>query len=228
MLPYTKKLILLLLCFLPSVLCAEALSAWAFYEIKISEFARVGLSQLLGYSFVADDALINDQRKVTVDLKLTNQDQAFEVLLKLLRDYGYLVVLNEKVIRIRKETPDDKEMQTVIYRPRFRTVSYLNDLLGIASNRGIRSPQGQQSPSQLIGSQGSKSSQGQNSFSAGSASSLIDRETDVLYFHGLKKEAERIKFALLHIDVPVEQLDVIAVVYEYQVSAKNKPRWVRF
>lgn len=199
----------------------EALSAWAFYEIKLSELARVGYSQLLGFSFVADDALIKDGRLVSLDLKVDEGARAFEVLTQLLRDHGYVVVLENKFVRIRKETADDKQQETIIYRPKHRTVSYLNDVLGIVGSRGIKTNYASSTTQPGPAFSQGKDKKASQLDSVGSAASLIDRDTDILYHRDVSKEIERIKRALPLIDTPVDQLDVQAVVYEFQVSEKD-------
>jgi type II secretory pathway component GspD/PulD (secretin) len=183
-------------------------SAWAFYEIRLSELARIAFSQLLQVSFVADDAFINDQRKVSIDLKADKGGRARELLIALIRQYGYVVTDDAGLLVIRKPTDEDKGNGYALYKPRFRSVAYLNDILGLQGSRSIRPPDGQrpQSPQQ----------ESQNTPNA-----LLDRNTDVLYIKGTDIERKRILAALQMIDVPHDQVELYAVVYEFQTSSKD-------
>lgn len=132
-----KVFVTLLTCVMTFNVHGQTKSAWAFYDVKLSEIVRVGLSQLLNKSFVADDAFVRDERRVSIDLKADQADKAGAILIELLLQCGYKVDNELGIWRIRKFSDKDKETEneTLIYRPKYRSASYFYDVLGIGKNR---------------------------------------------------------------------------------------------
>lgn len=232
MLPLPKIAVFVLLCLLPCAVHSQQRSAWAFYDIKLSEIVRVGLSQLLNKSFVADDALIRDERRVSIDLKQDQAETAGPILIDLLLDAGYKVTESNGLWKIRKLTDKDKESEneTLIYRPKFRSASYFYDVLGIGKNR-TNSNTGQagvSSASGVSGAGAANSQQGQTGTGQSnynplpdSAAQYLDRSADVVYIKGSTREIDSYTKQIAVLDQPIEQVDIAAVVYEFQTNENN-------
>lgn len=199
---------------------SEQKSSWAFYDIKLSEMVRLGLSQLLNKSFVADDAFIRDDRRVTLDLKQDQAARAGPLLIDLLLEYGYTVTEFNGLWKIRKSTDQDKEnvIETLVYRPKFRAASYFYDVLGVGKDgaRGRNSSSGVSGTERDI-STGSKAVQ-QGGESSTSAATYIDRGADVVYLRGTAKQIAQYADIIGQLDVAEEQIDITASVYEFQSS----------
>jgi general secretion pathway protein D len=195
-------------------------SSWAFADIKLVDLTRFALSQALGLSFVADDALLNDQRRVSVDLKPGQAGNVLEVLSSLLEDAGYIVSDLAGVIKIRKNEGVQSELQTIIYKPKHRTAGYLIDALGIGSNRSA-SPFGGTGPGTGANtSTGARGSSGSGQYNdnrqeAGSASQYIDRSTDVVVVKQRRTDVDQTRRAIEILDQPADQVEIVASVYEY-------------
>jgi general secretion pathway protein D len=197
-------------------------SAWAFYDVKLSEIVRVGLSQLLDKSFVADDALIRDERRVSLDLKQDQSAKAGPLLIDLLLEYGYTVTEVNGLWKIRKSTEKDKEdgTETLIYRPKFRSASYFYDVLGFGKNSSssgnsaglFSASNGKQSSESL------RSNDSKNSESSTSATSYIDRSSDVVYLRGTANQIRQYNRLINELDTAEEQVDITASVYEFQAT----------
>lgn len=201
-------------------------SSWAFADVRLVDLTRFALSQALGLSFVADDALLNDQRRVSVDLKPAQAGNVLQVLSSLLEDAGYIVTDLSGVIKIRKSEGVQSELQTIIYRPKHRSASYLIDALGLGANsrQGAYGGQGAGTSTNAASGAGSSSGGGQyndNKQEAGSASQYIDRSTDVVVFKQRRTDVEQTRRALEILDQPAEQVDIAANVYEYTTGDKG-------
>jgi type II secretory pathway component GspD/PulD (secretin) len=184
------------------------------------------LSQALGLSFVADDALLNDQRRVSVDLKPAQSANVLEVLSSLLEDYGYIVSDLSGVIKIRKSEGVQSELQTIIYRPKHRTAAYLIDAVGLGSNRGSSALGGGSGAGTGTNtSTGARSTSGGSPYNdlkqeSGSALQYIDRSTDVVVFKSRKSDADQTRRALEILDHPADQVEIVTSVYEYASTDK--------
>ncbi len=213
---------------------AQSKSAWAFYDVKLSEIVRVGLSQLLNQSFVADDALVRDERRVTLDLKADQADQAGTILIDLLLDAGYVVTQKNGLWKIRSTNDKDKETdnEILLYRPRYRNAGYFYDLLGIGRRSGAASSsesEGQRSSSSVRTADGRATGQVQaragevsERSNSDTASQYIDRGADVVYIKGTAREIATYLAAIKQLDTPAEQIDVATVVYEYTVTNEEQ------
>jgi type II secretory pathway component GspD/PulD (secretin) len=201
-------------------------SSWAFADVRLVDLTRFALSQALGLSFIADDALLNDQRRVSVDLKPAQAGNVLQVLSSLLEDAGYIVTDLSGVIKIRKSEGVQSELQTIIYRPKHRAASYLIDALGLGANsrQGAYGGQGAGTSTNTATSAGginAASVNNDNRQESGSASQYIDRSTDVVVVKQSKIESEQTRRALEILDQPAEQVDIAANVYEYTSGDKS-------
>ena len=129
----------------------------------------------------------------------------------------------------RKSTDNDKEQknETFIYKPKFRSVSYFYDVLGIGkSTTRTERPtlQGRYGTGVLSSSVPASSglssdkkggTDASTSNLEGGASQYIDRSSDVVYIRGTASEIEEYSRAITILDTPEEQLDIAAVVYEF-------------
>lgn len=196
-------------------------SAFAFADIKLVDLARFGLSQALGLSFVADDAFLNDTRRVTLDLKVAEGPQFEAVLVELIQDAGYRAIKRDGLVKIRKQESKDDDKNTFIYRPKYRSAGYLMDALGIGTNRqkdGIGS--GADSAGSFGTSSQDRRSGGDSQQARGSAAEYLDRSSDVVIVRQTAADLEQTRLALEVLDSPVQQVDVTAVVYEFQTGGK--------
>ncbi len=228
-----KVVVTLVMCVMTSNVHAQSKSAWAFYDVKLSEIVRVGLSQLLNKSFVADDAFVRDERRVSIDLKADQADKAGAILIELLLQCGYKVDNEVGIWRIRKLIEKDREAEneTFIYRPKYRSASYFYDVLGIGKNRnGANSSAAATNASNsgsAAGIRGTNSSQGEaiggstNANSQDTASAYIERSSDVVYIRGQSSQIAQYRTAITALDVPEEQVDITASVYEFQATESN-------
>ncbi len=202
-------------------------SSWAFADVRLVDLTRFALSQALGLSFVADDALLNDQRRVSVDLKPAQAGNVLQVLSSLLEDAGYVVSDLSGVIKIRKSEGGQSDLQTIIYKPKHRTAAYLMDALGLGSSGrgpGVASGSSAGTSTNTATSAGginAASVNNDNRQESGSASQYIDRSTDVVVVKQSKIESEQTRRALEILDQPAEQVDIAANVYEYTSGDKG-------
>lgn len=204
----------LLFVFMP--LAHGQTSQLSFSDIKLVDFSKFALSQLLNKSFVADDHLLNDQRRITLDIKADQSGNIEQVLTELLSDYGYTTVQQSGIFKIKKKESKNEDLQTFIYRPKYRTASYLIDTTGLGTTGktvqrdNAWSGGGSTSPAGPGGQQ-----------EAGSASQYIDKSADIVLIKLPEKELEQTRRTLEAVDQPASQADIKVAVYEYSSTEKN-------
>ncbi len=205
---------------------SQATSSWAFQDIRLIDLARFAFSQALNKSFVADDSFLNDQRRVTLDLKANKSDNAEKIITDLLTEYGYKISYENDIIKIRKVETKDEDQQTYIYRPRYRSAQYLIDTGGIftansrsagsVSQSGTSNNSGLYSERSGVQSQvGSSTSATASQESPNSASQYINKTADVVVYRQKAGDAQQTRRTLEDLDQPQRQVDITSVVYEY-------------
>lgn len=207
-----------------------------FETVKLNDLARVVFSDVLDKSFVFDSAFLVDSQSVGFVLKNAKKSEVKTLLFSLLDRHGY-VIRDGKYFEVLKKEPEEKmadEMIAFYYKPKFRSVSYISDLVAslfekgkFSTNRLIRQMEMPLNPTVSNVRPGQVA---QNlttaqklpvSDTGTSAYSLQDKEKDAFIFHGTIKEVEKLKALLPQVDVASGQVLVRAHVYEVTTGAKE-------
>lgn len=221
-----KRLALLLL-FLSSLARADV--SFNLDDESLVNVVRVLYGELLQRSYVMDPDFLKASDRVALQLNRVSPKVAEAEVVELLKARGFVVTNRAGVSVITKAPPNEaaEELPLFVYRPRFRSVAYLLDLLTGLFPRGSFSTQrniSQASNASMPAAQGASSMASASSKagaaspvteSAGSAYSLIDKgETDAFVFRGSDREIAKLEKLLLQLDVASGELLVKAVVYE--------------
>lgn len=207
-----------------------------FETVKLNDLARVVFSDVLDKSFVFDSAFLVDSQSVGFVLKNAKKSEVKTLLFSLLDRHGY-VIRDGKYFVVLKKEPEEKladEMIAFYYKPKFRSVSYISDLVAslfekgkFSTNRQIRQMEtlvnptvstvrpGQVAQNQAPGVKPPVADTGTSAYS------LQDKEKDAFIFHGTIKEIEKLKALLPQVDVASGQVLVRAHVYEVTTGAKE-------
>jgi len=203
-----------------------------FHGASVSEVITLVYAEALEQPYVIDPDIVKDQRLVSFRF---NQDKGdLRVFWRqFLESLGFTIEQRNGVdfVMPRKEAKvADPAMEPFVYRPKYRAVPYLTDLLSslfehghFMNRRSVRSPAG--SPGQLQGlganipmfGQQSKQQQGQD-FSPTSAAGQLDQDSDTLLFYGPNSEVAMLRKLLDQVDVPAGEVVVRAAVYEVTTS----------
>jgi type II secretory pathway component GspD/PulD (secretin) len=203
-----------------------------FTSVKLNEFTRLVVSEVMqrGYVFSVDFAA--DQQLVSVDLRNTRKDAAEKLLRDLLDEHGYTVIDRVGFLKVVKRDAKEDKPEDVspvfFYRPKFRSVSYITDLVGMlfdkgrfSFQRGIKSAAAP-IPTPQPGQKQPQQGKGSGPLDSGtSAQSLIDKDQDAFIFEGSALEIAKLQKLLNQVDVPTGEVLVRAYVYEVATNAKE-------
>lgn len=199
------------LVFSLSVLAEEPNNySYAFPSIRLKELAKLVLGDTVRNSYILDADFLLDETAVSIDVHDVGRNEAVRQLAALLREHGYQLGNQGKVVIVRKrKEPDPPKNAAFVYRPKFRSVSYLIELVSsiygreaaIANQRVVNPPK-----------EGAVASQVNPPRET--ASALIDRNTDVFVFSGAPEKVAAVEGLVKQLDVAAPQLMVKAIVYE--------------
>lgn len=217
------------------VLLLIAGNAWAdsfsfqLNEVRFPDFVRLVYSDVLQRSYVLDTDTIKNQDAITVHVRNKSPAEVEGYLLTLLEARGFEVVNRFGVDVIGKKLEKEPaEKDVFVYRPRFRSVSYLLDIVSGFFPKGAFAGQRQVTAvltpvAGAVPGQVGTPVQGMNQQnvsaapvdSGNSAYSQIDKhQADTLVFQGVSKDVDKLSRLLSQLDVASGELLVKAVVYE--------------
>lgn len=207
-----KRLALTILL-VTSIAHAQERVSLVFDRIPLMDLARIAYGEIGRQPVVLTPQALEVSEQVSVDLKDISAGQAIAQAEELLERAGYRVEQRDKVTWIDRRS---QEVGELFYRPRFRSVAYLVDLLSpvfqaeaFTVQRGVKSPDNQPAPQT-------------QSDAGGSAFSLIDKNPDAFIFRGDAKAQGRLRKLLAQIDTPTPELLVKAVIYEVSTDQTEK------
>lgn len=176
--------------------------------VQVGRIVNVIYSDALKVPYVLAPELLADQRAVS--FRIAGPVQRVKAdLARLLDSLGYAVTNRDGVEFIGPKQAPSADLEAYVYRPRFRDVGYLADLLRplfkgqFTVNRTVAAP---------------VASKSDTAVPAGSAAALVDRAADVLVFSGDAFEVKKLARLLMEVDRPLGEVMVRGVVYEVQTS----------
>jgi len=210
-----KKIILASLLILSNSAFSEELKPikFNFQSTNVAQVINFVYLEALKQPYVIDPVILQDKRLVSFRFDSDKGDLK-QFWLNFLKSLGYVVTIHNGAdfVTTKQEneaaTPD---LDVLVYRPKYRSVSYLVDVLGglfksgsFAVQRNIKHAPNEPAPSNAP---------------ANSAAALISTDSDVLVFQGYATDVEKLKSLLTRLDLPVPEVTVNAVIYE--VSTTN-------
>lgn len=190
-------------------------ASFDFRFIQVAQVIQVLYGEVLNVPYVLAPDVLDDKRIVSFRYDATKGDlRAF--LAAFLDSLGMEVrtrsgvdfVLVKPKLDADKAGSPEAEKQVFVYRPKFRTVSYLATVLrpvfahGVTVNRPVSS----------------SDARGSGDAPVGSAAAMIDQNSDTFVFVGTRAEVVRLEALLPQLDTPVGEVAVRAVAYEVATS----------
>lgn len=179
-----------------------------FQAVSVSQVIGLVYSEALPQPYVIDPVILKDERTVSFRFGSDNGDFR-QFWIAFMDSLGYVVESRRGVdflIPRKSEASITQQPEVYVYRPRFRSINYLVDLLSavfrhgaFAVQRNIKTEPGQASPSNAPQT---------------SASAQIQTDADTLVFQGTVDEVAKLKRLLAQVDVAAGEVVVSAVVYE--------------
>lgn len=229
---------LVLLCFAWSVHAAP--TSLDLQRVTLADFCRLVFSEVLEKSYVLDVPLVSDQQYFSVTLRNLTPGQLEREARRVLDLRGYKVEEGGGVLvvsqRVKEQEPESSK-ELFIYRPAFRSVSYLLSLaetmfkpgsfVGRRQNSGVNFNQlsGGINPGGAGMVPGAMPGYGQPMALTGAVDQGLNANTnteqDVIVFNGVADDVARLKKVFAAVDTPVGELLVKAVVLEVQRGSRQ-------
>ncbi|MGM9516979.1 type II secretion system protein GspD [Roseateles sp. DB2] len=206
-----KSCVLALALLVGHPIFASAKSADLSFElsgVQVGRIVNVIYSDALKTPYVLAPELLADQRLVS--FRFAGSVQSIKAdLIKLLDSLGYAVTDRGGLEFLGPKRDPEPALEAFVYKPRFRDVGYLADLLRplfkgqFTVNRTVVAP---------------LTSKTDVPMPPGSAAALVDRAADVLVFSGEAGEVKKLERLLAQVDCQVGEVMVRGVVYEVQTG----------
>ncbi|MEI8401941.1 MAG: type II secretory pathway, component PulD [Alcaligenaceae bacterium] len=215
----------LLFLFSSCVFASEGNVSVVFTDVDLMQLARVVFGEIAHDQVIFTRDAVQARDQVSLSLRNMSREAVVSEVRELLRHSGYSSDKRGSVVWIDKlKAVEDGEF---IYKPHYRAVTYLVDLLSplfkggsFTLQRGLGSAQPQQIQQQQ-GMQGIQSQQPPID-SGTSVYSMMDKSPDVLVFKGSQKDIKRLLSLLPQIDSGAAELLVKAVIFEVSTSSNDR------
>lgn len=187
-----------------------------FQSINVGQVIQLVYGESLKQPYVIQPEILTDTRSVSFRYESANGDIR-RFMIDFLDSLGLAVNTRNGVDYISKKLISEKEellpeLETFVYKPRYRDVGYLSRVLApifkgsFANNKAVAAPE---------------SAKVNRDVPQNSATSLIDQNADVLLFSGTKKEVAMLEKLLPQIDQARGQVMVRGFVYEVATTDKE-------
>lgn len=193
-------------------------------KVPIPLFVDLVYTTILDESYIIHNSVLQKPDLVTVRLRpgFTKADIK-QFLINLLSGYGVRIDESRGYSFIRPAdniTPERKD--TFVYRPRYRSPSYIMALLSpVFSADSFSSKRETSASSNTNNTSDSSTSLQSLDVSDKGLGRFVDKSTDVLVFVGTVSEIEKFKSLVEKIDIPARQIHVRAYIYEVS-NRKNE------
>lgn len=220
-----KRLLVLLLC--PLLAFAEPVTI-DLQAVPMKDLIRLVYGELLGVSYVIDGSVADDLKPVSLRLEKVEPKRVEWVLRDVLKGQGVTVDTSAGVVFVRKAGTVPEPTEWMVYKPKYRSVRYLQDLTQALFPQGAFGTQrGGAMPINAIagnatgpnGTMGNGSLAGTVRAIDQGANRQLDTDADVMIFRGNEKDIERLNKLLVQLDTPSGEVMVKAVIYEVQTTA---------
>jgi len=189
-----------------------AATRFDFRSISVSQVVQLIYAEALQDPYVIDPEVLTDVRLVSFRYDSSAGDVR-PFVLAFFSSVGLSVSRRSGVDYIAKSVAfvkPDSELETFVYRPRFRDGSYLVDLLSPLFRGSFTARKLVVAP---VGAKADNTAP-----PPGSAAAAIDRKSDILVFSGSAVEVERLRKLLRQVDFAVGDVLVRGVLYEVQTN----------
>lgn len=197
-------------------------------QVRLDEFARVVYGDILKTNYVVDNSLIKDDRRISVHLELPREgSEARRVLDGVLSGAGVSLSEQAGVVFLQPVKEGKVDEDFVYYRPRYRSVAYLLDLLaavfppGSFSTQRVVPTKTDQQP-QMLSAPSTTPTTDKSRDTGTNALALLDKSPDALVFKGTPDTIKRFQQLIAQVDSATPELMVKAVVFEVSTDHKEQ------
>lgn len=180
-------------------------------DIQVGQVVGVIYKDAFSVPYVLAPEVVADTRRIAFRFSGSVASVRAD-LVRLLDSLGYALTSRNGVDFVGPKKEPELVTDVFVYRPKYRDVSYLADLLRplfkgqFTMNRAVAAPVGAKSDTPAP---------------VGSAASLVDRAADVLVFNGEAREIKKLERLLSQVDYQLGEVMVRGVVYEVQTGDRT-------
>src|SRR5712691_6970938 len=206
-------------------------------RVPLYQLARVVLGEILGEPYVLDGSLIAAEDVATVDVRRIEPAGARALLVGLLKSRGFVLERESGVTIVRRLERASEAERVLVYRPKFRSVTYLQGAIRAFVPRGrfagVGAPAGwgTLAPAQAAGGTVSTNAAGAitsaQSYPQSGVTGVVPAQgavlasQDVLVFEGVDAEVAKVESLVAELDRPAREVVVRAYVFEVGSAASD-------
>jgi general secretion pathway protein D len=206
-----RALLILLILFTNSALAANT---FKLENVKINELAKIVYSDILHKNYIVSSDFQQSEAYVSINLTDKTDAQVLEVTNKLLNLNGFSVTNISGNLFISKTVNKEDNLTPYVYKPQFRQSQYLVTLCAnlfpagrFSTERSLPSMNQVDAPTNAP---------------KNSAAALQSSDVDLFIFNGTELEITLLKSLLAQIDVPENQVQITAFLYEVTNSDSSQ------
>lgn len=185
-------------------------SSFDLQGVTVAEVIQMIYSNAIREPYVLSPDVLTDERPVSFRWSSGfGSLQGF--LLRFLDSLGYKLETVGRVDFVSKHSGDDRYQEVYIYRPKFRSVRYLSDMIGPILD-------GKFNVSNEVGTEGLTAKNGRGEATRTNALGRIGRNSDTLIYRGPPENVAKVRSLLASLDVPGSGVLVRGLVYEVGYS----------
>jgi len=186
-----------------------------FQAVAVSQVVQLVYGDVLKQPYVIDPVVLSDQRAVSFRFD-SSKGNVRQFWFAFLDSLGFVVDTRGGVdfIGVKKaDEPKAHPQEVFIYRPQFRSVPYLVDVLGalfkpgaFSVQRAVKTSPGESAPTNAPPT---------------SAAAQVQTEAETLIFSGTEAEVSNLKRLLAQVDFPVGEVLVRAAIFEVSTGSED-------
>ena len=223
-----------------TLLALVAAACWAneidirLERVSLYQLARVVLGELLHEPYVLDGALVAAEEVTTIDARRIEPARARELLETLLKEHGFVLERQAGVALVKRQDRSKTEDRMYVYRPKYRSVSYLQGAIrsfvpkGRFAGAGVAaSPAAPVASNGQAGASAAPGAATQQNYPQSAVTSVVPAQgpvlasQEVLVFEGSEAEVTKLEKLVAELDQPAREVLVKAYVFEVGTSASD-------
>lgn len=196
-------------------------AAFNFTRITVSAFVHLALNEATEDQYMLDPDLVKDDREISLRVQGKTVVELRGMLRDVLESVGYSMVTQGRLVVVAKAKPSERkldERSIYVYRPLYRTPSYLFDLVEtLVDPAAVSTRRGFVKTDQPLPPQGDSAQT--------SAVKNFATSTDVMVLNVTASQRKLLDSALPQLDTPVAEAMVSATLYEVSLTDQDASAW---
>lgn len=208
-----QTIIRLFLCLLINPAFAASDNSIELDGVSLYELSKLAFNEVCNLDFSADADFVNDPKKISFFARDRSPENIKNLVFNVIEKNGYFINQDKKFLYI-SHTKVEEKPDVYIHYPKNRSAESLVELVRpIFQNNLISSVRSVPDPSGQSHAEGASDT---------SALGQIDQKSPAIVFNGLPSDIERFKGLMASLDIPDNQVEIKAYLYEVKVSRSDQ------